>query len=156
MTEGQEITIPQPESFTKEEAGRAIRGAQEFKTILIKCGSDSRKVLLNSEAGEKLQCMFLGIKPVSGLLSHEAEKVKVIPLPGRFRFVGDHIYDTEAVDAVIKQNPDVFPDFSGDIDQYMKKFLGNGDPAASNHSDTILKIGVLYGFPKIAAIEYAR
>lgn len=158
MPEGQEVTILQAEYFTQEELDRAIGGVQEFKGTLNKCDSASKKLLLSSDAGEQLQGMFLGIKPMSFLLPSYVEQVKRLPLPDRFKYVGDHIYDSTVAEAVIKENPDVFPDFENStIDKYMENLLGNGNPAASTNSpDQMAKIGILYGFPKKAVIEYAK
>lgn len=155
MQEGQEVPIPGPEYFTKEELDRAKAGVQKLKGTLKRCDSSSKKLILNSDAGEQLQCMFLGIKPISALMPGIVERVKAIPLPERFKFVDKHLYDSETTSRTLKENPDVFPDFDGNTDKYMQEFLSKA-PAAARDPERIAQVGVLYGFPKMAAKEYAN
>lgn len=55
MPEGQEVTIPKPEYFTKEELDHAKVGVQEFQDIYKRCEPQVKLFLKEAQGGKYLQ-----------------------------------------------------------------------------------------------------
>lgn len=144
---------------TDKEVARARAGVQDFAETFAKSSLSQRRFLRYGQLHDKLQSMFLGIKPLT-VINPLAETIKNLPLPARFHVTDQYVYDEEQVQAAIEENPDVFDDITeinGNISAYLHDLLTikTAQDYRSSEKDTV-RIGILFGYPREAVLEFAR
>lgn len=152
----EQAPAPRPDFSTPAELERAKKGVDDFKKTFQSNWLGGRKILRSGRIAPAVQSMFLGLKPMAGFIGREMEEVRKVKLPDRFKLEQGHLYDRELVKEVISKNPDVFKDFpeEGDVDTYMQALLSR-KPHTNQTAEDIVRVGLLYGFPKDSVLSYA-
>lgn len=148
----------QLEFTTLEDLERAKAGVADFKHTFKWNWLEGRKILRNSKMAPAIQSMFLGLKPMISFLDKEIEEVKKVKLPDKFKLEDNHLYDLDLVRKVINENQEYFDDFSeykGGIEEYVRDLLAR-KPYTNQTERDIIRVGLLYGFPKDAVLSYAQ
>lgn len=155
-TVNEQVSFPGLEFSTPAELERAKQGVEDFKKTFQSNWLDGRRILRSGRIAPAIQSMFLGLKPMVGFTVSEIKEAEKVKFPDRFKLQKDHLYDRELVKEVIDKNPDVFDDFSegSDIDAYMQNLFDRGP--SNQNSKYVIKVGLLYGFPKDAVLSYAK
>lgn len=125
-------TVPEAlQNVTALELERARQGTEDFKKTLEKSSLIQKVALKVGIAGEKLQMMFLGLRPMGDFIVDQCPTwlLASFPLPERFKRSADGytIYDAELVSRVVSEpsNKEYFPDAGNypSIEAYMNHRL---------------------------------
>lgn len=147
------------EYASPEEVETAKNGVAEFKELLDRSGYRTKRFLTKGgEAADMIQTMFLGLKPVSSIGVRDVGQVEKISFPERFHFVNGYLYDENLVAKTIRENPDIFSDFTpdADINFYIEEFLETNPDHKDSGESATRKIGLLHGFPKDAVNAFIK
>ncbi|HET9947122.1 MAG TPA: hypothetical protein VFQ63_03600 [Patescibacteria group bacterium] len=151
-----------------QEITRAKAGMDIFFQSYRNGPPEWKWILLNTYAGEAIQSMMLGVKPVYFFEGNDFRKngygvmdktlstgsrLMQDQLYGKYHVAGNFLYDSQQVLQVVQSNRDIFTDFDfsqEDPKDYLLR-LQQG-----NVQDGHTKLGLLLGFPKEDVLSFAR
>lgn len=145
---------------------RAKQGVEAFKKTYDTRDTEWKQLLTETELGECIQAMYLGLKPATYIEEPSQRGIVIRNLERRFGIVRTHfVYDGALVQEAITSNPDIFSDYQASrqsIDAYMREFnnaafqnTGEYMPQVNNVSERMLQHGILFGYPRNAVLQHA-
>ena len=147
---------PEQESYNLDLA-RAKLGVERFKAVYDKGDEEWKRLLTETELGEELQAMYLGLRPA---LSHYDENYEhnlalvMKNVSDEFGIQGNTVYDRETVARVLREQSPIFFDYSSTkmtVDEYMEQI------SQEEITDfTRARFGLLFGFPPHSVLELVR
>lgn len=135
---------------------RAKKGREEFEEMYKNASPELQAFLSQTNLGESVQAMFLGIKPAVGLTTEHIEYLQGlnIKLPENFRIAGNFIYDKDQVREKMEQYPEVFNNF-GEYEN-LDTYIGSLSFEFSSGEESMIRTGIILGYPEDTVQMFAR
>ena len=132
---------------------RAKKGVSEYSDFLKK-NKKHRQVLSFDNLGQRLQAMFLRIRPATLLLPSEQKLIAGLKLPSRFKIAtGSNeywLYDETLAGEVLARFPQDFSDYTTgeNIGSYMASLASATPKTGREQEVNHIRTGLLLGFPE--------
>lgn len=154
MTSSQEVPSPiiKNELASSSEIERGRLGVSEFKTALKKAPLVSRPGLIYGAEASFVHSLFLGLKAMTHL-----DKAG-FPLPEGMRSGHRHLVDIRTAEKVLKDNPEIYPEYDQNQETAEQYIMDRLLPWSERYigPDVDLRVGLLYGDPKPAVLDYVN